>query len=514
MARRWTFPFMRKDSHTPDVSPAPVTAVPVTGDMDAMASSVTMTYPDDRVGFRGNLKNYDYDEIIQNKEEHLHDIYALADLFVEQDSILRGAIKSTYTNFSAAGKWRLKGGNENDRRLFRAYYRKIGFDQFKRSVFLQYFKYANVYIYLMPTGRLITLPVHLCRIGNVVVDGKPTIEFNCGSIIKGLSAQYGVTEKEFIQDERLEIRLSGYPREVIEAARENYQWVQLDPKRAWAYQAEKEDWSRYAWPMILSCLPALAKKNLISNFEDSQLNLGIRGFIHAKYGSFKDGVIPDKMQLTQLDTLVKKAMSTTALATTNELVDIKFVQADLRYMLESNLYGNVNNQLLSAVGVSGVVVTGVSEGNSSYASAQVSLDTVSMRIKQAQDAFAAIMTEVNEQLVRDMFVQTHYAPEFLYEPMDLKNSTKLQEACLNLWREGVVSTRTMVEAHGLDIEQERERLVIEQKSGTNAVMKPRKEEKEQQDTTEGKVGRPPMEDYETDKSKSMTGKNPKPSTDN
>lgn len=479
-----------------------------------MATSVTMSYPDDRFGFRGNLKNYNYDDIIQNKEDHLYEVYALADLFVDSDSILRGAIKSTYTNFSAAGKWRLKGGNEEDRRKFRAYYKKIGFDQFKRSVYLQYYKYANVYIYLMPTGRLVTLPVHKCRIGNVVVDGKPTVEFDCGSIVKGLSNQYNMTEREFIQDDLLEVRLSGYPREVVEAARSGVQWVQLDPSRTWVYQAEKEDWSRYAWPMILSCLPTLAKKQLISNFEDSQLNLGIRGFIHAKYGAFKDGVIPDRNQLTQLDTLVKKAMSSTSLATTNELVDIQFVQADLRYMLESNLYGNVNNQLLSSMGVSGVVVTGVSEGNSSYASAQVSLDTVAMRIKQAQDTFANIMTEVNERLLKDMFVLCHCAPEFVYDPMDLKNSSKLQEACLNLWREGVVSTRTMVEAHGLDIDQERERLVVERKNGTNSIMKSRDGEKAQEDTTtQTKAGRPPMDDYETDKSKSLTGKNPKPSTE-
>lgn len=478
-----------------------------------MPDSVSMSYPDDRFGFRGNLKNYNYEEIIQNKEDHIYEIYALSDLFVDSDSVLRGAIKGTYTDFSAAGKWRLKGGNEEDRRQLRAYYKKIGFDQFKRSVYLQYFKYANVFIYLMPGGRLMTLPVHKCRIGNVVINGKPVVEFNCGSIVKGMCGQYGLTEKEFIQDEQLEIRLSGYPPEVIDAVRSGFQWVQLDPSHTWVFQGEREDWCRYAWPMIISCLPTLAKKQLISNFEDSQLNLGIRGFVHAKYGSIKDGVVADRGQLVQLDALVKKAMSTTSLATTNDLVDIKFIQADVRYMLESNLYGDVNNQLLSAVGVSGVMVNGVSEGNSSYANAQVSMDTVPLRIKQAQDGFANIMTEVNVQLVKDMHVKCHRALEFVYDPMDLKNTTKLQEACLNLWKEGVVSTRTMVEAHGLDIEQERERLVIERRNGTNAIMKPRNEGTEEKETeTSGKVGRPRGDEYEVDQAKSLTGKNPKPST--
>jgi hypothetical protein len=36
-----------------------------------------------------------------------------------------------------------------------------------------YFKYANVYCYLMEDGNLITLPVHLIRIANVMIGGEP-----------------------------------------------------------------------------------------------------------------------------------------------------------------------------------------------------------------------------------------------------------------------------------------------------------------------------------------------------
>lgn len=248
MARRWTLPFLKKDEQTPAVSPAPVTAVPVTGDPDAMGSAVTLTYPDDKFGYHGNLKDFDYEAILRNKEDHLYEIFALADYFVDSDSILRGAVKSTYTNFSAAGKWRLKGGNEDDRRMYRSWYRRINFEQFKRSAYLQYFKYGNVYIYLMPTGRLITLPVNKCRIGNVVVNGKPTVEFYAGSISRAIGYSRTNTDKGYIPDDEMSIRLGGYPPEVIEAVREGHEWVQLDPMRCWVYQAEHEDWSRYAWP--------------------------------------------------------------------------------------------------------------------------------------------------------------------------------------------------------------------------------------------------------------------------
>ena len=42
-----------------------------------------------------------------------------------------------------------------------------------RSIFLQYFKFGNVYVYLQEDGSLITLPVHLIRIANVMIGGEP-----------------------------------------------------------------------------------------------------------------------------------------------------------------------------------------------------------------------------------------------------------------------------------------------------------------------------------------------------
>ena len=53
------------------------------------------------------------------------------------------------------------------------YYDRIHLKDRMRSIFYQYFKYGNVYCYLMENGNLITLPVHLIRIANVMVGGEP-----------------------------------------------------------------------------------------------------------------------------------------------------------------------------------------------------------------------------------------------------------------------------------------------------------------------------------------------------
>lgn len=94
----------------------------------------------------------------------------------------------------------------------------------------------------------------------------------------------------------------------------------------------KEDWTRYAVPMIAACLPALAKKALISNYEDATLNLGMRGFVHVKYGeSNKDtSALPSRPELNSVQRLFSRAMSGYPLVVTNHLSEAKFVQSDMQ----------------------------------------------------------------------------------------------------------------------------------------------------------------------------------------
>lgn len=138
-----------------------------------------------------------------------------------------------------------------------------------RSVFYQYFKYGNVYVYLMDDGNLITLPVHLVRIANVMVNGEPVIEYNCKSITDDISQQGTKAQKDFLDDEELKKRLEGFPPEVSSAINKGAEWVQLNPENTFVLQDIKEDWSRYAVPMVATALGALARKALISQYESA-----------------------------------------------------------------------------------------------------------------------------------------------------------------------------------------------------------------------------------------------------
>ncbi|MBQ8616409.1 MAG: hypothetical protein IJX67_05835 [Oscillospiraceae bacterium] len=47
----------------------------------------------------------------------------------------------------------------------------------------------------------------------------------------------------------------------------------------------------------------------------------------------------------------------------------------------------MNAEILSAGGISGIIVSGRAEDGSNFASAQVSMQTAAIRIKQARDNF-------------------------------------------------------------------------------------------------------------------------------
>ena len=109
------------------------------------------------------------------------------------------------------------------------------------SIFYQYFKYGNVYIYLMEDGSIITLPVHKCRISNMMLNGEPIVEYNAQTISTDMFNQGASAEKPYVDDEQIKERLRGYPPEVADAVNSGAQWIQLNPENTFVLQDLKED---------------------------------------------------------------------------------------------------------------------------------------------------------------------------------------------------------------------------------------------------------------------------------
>lgn len=371
----------------------------------------------------------------------------------------------------------------------------------------------------MEDGTIITLPVHLIRIANVMVNGEPVIEMNCRSIRDDLVQQGVKAKKDFLEDDDLDVRLQGFPKEVATALKEGKEYVQLNPANTFVLQDLKEDWVRYAVPMIASCLKALEKKELISTWENAKLKMDMGSFIHVKYGDPDNQVLPDNNALRQVSTIFKSAMTGSALAVTNNWCSAEVIEPDLSDIFEYDKYKGVNADILSAGGISGIIVSGRAEDGSTFASAQVSMQTAAMRIKIAKNNFCEMMNKINRRLNGSSKAMPHSSedriPKFTFPPVDLAGNKAFQEACMKLWEKGVVSNKTLLQVYGYDIGQEVERKKTEQSDGSAQILTPvsGKNSTDNSNTSSDTRtrGRPTLDDSErqSDPSKSVTGRQPK-----
>lgn len=515
--------FIRRNNNAPPVAP-PEQPSQTKYAVGAKGDNVTITFNNRNITFTGDLTDFDYNAILRDKQTNIYKLFQLSDYFVDADPIYRGIIKEVYSPFSMADKYRLIGANEKVKQKYIDYYERIHLEDVMRSIFYQYWKYGNVYIYLKDDGTLETLPVHLVRISNVMVNGEPVIEFNCQSILTDFVRQAGSIERNYLEDQELEIRLRGFPREVADGVRNGVQWVQLNPANTFVLQDVKEDWLRYAIPMVAACLRAFAKKALISNWEDALLNLGARSFVHVTYGDPAHKVLPTIEALSAVQSLFRQAMTGSALAVTNNWCEASVVQPKTDDVFEYDKYKAVNADILSAGGISGVIVSGRAEDGSTFASAQVSMQTAAIRIKQAKDNFCELMNKVNMRLNGSNMYLPHSAnenvPRFTFPPVDLTGSKAFQDACMKLWEKGMLSNETLLQTYGYDMGQEVERRKVEDAKGIPDTLTPPKTTYTTNDgsTTSNNssddtvtVGRPTLDDSErnSDPSKSITGRQPK-----
>lgn len=414
--------------------------------------------------------------------------------------------------FSCTGYY-LTGDNEKTIALFEEQYKKMRLREHIEDIFLQYYKYNNVYVYIW-NGQIMTLPPHKIRIGNTLLNGTPIIDLDVQSIQNEFRERtYSVLEAKGVKDDELDAVLKAYPPEVAQALKKGAQYATLSPDNVFVLQGAKEGWTRYAVPWIATALPALAKKELISKYETALLNLGSRSFVHVPYGDSTKGmdILPGAAELQQVRSIFSSAMKGNPLAVTNHLAKPQIIQADLSDLYQWPLYEQVNADILAAGGISGIIVNGRSEEGSTFASAQISMQAAGARIDAARHEVEDLMTKVNQRLVEDIKL-THTnnlkdIPEFHFLPVDMTGQKALRETCEKLWMTGLVSTKTMMDMQGFSMSKEREQREIEASDGTDEILAPRQtqataqqnqQNQEDGNNEDGKkpVGRPKMDNDE------------------
>lgn len=504
------FPFLNflKRNKTP-IQTMPAGAVPednsakvVIGAQNQDVSSLR-AFDNSNVTYSGDPGTVNYQDILRDKQGNIDTLYQLADYYCDADPIVHGIIKGVYVPFSST-QWYLTGDNEKTIAIFEEQYKKMRINELLDDMFLQYWKYGNVYTYTWQ-GNVMTLPPHKCKIGNTLLNGTPVVDFNVQDLQNEFRERtYSVNEISGLKDDEIDHFLKGYPPEVAKAVKSGDQYAQLDPNNVHVLQAAKEGWTRYAVPWIASALPSLAKKELITQYETSLLNLGQRSFVHVTYGDSTKGqeMLPDASQLREVRNIFFSAMQNNPLAVTNHLATAKMIQADLSDLYQWPLYDQVNTDILASGGVAGIIVNGNSEDGSTFASAQVSKEAAASRIEAARNEVARFMNKVNQRLVEDLkLVRTNNLkdiPEFHFVSMD---KTAFRDACDKLWQQGVISTRTMMEVTGFNLSKEKARRQEEQTDGTDETMIPRQSQPTSaaaadNNTEKNDVGRPKMTDEE------------------
>ena len=474
------------------------------------------SFSNSNITFNGNLIGYNYDDILRNKQANIIKLYQLSDYYCDADPIVRGIVRHVYIPYTIGSPWALVGTNEKTNKIYEEYYKKIRLREKLESIAVEYWKYSNVFVYIMH-GVPITLPVHLCKIGNTMLNGEPIVDFDCQTILNEWRNKSYSVKENWILDNKLEHYFEGYPPEVFEALNKGWQYAQLNPKYTKVLQCPKEGWLRYSIPFIAACLPALAKKELISKYENAILNLGIRSFVHVAYGDKTKGhdILPDIGELKDVRNVFSNAMSKFPLAVTNQLAEPKVVQPKLDDLFQFDKYRDVNKDILSAGGISGIIVNGISEDGSTFASAQVSMQTASARIDAARDEICELMNKINvciqEELALTHAYNVSQVPEFKYMPLDMAGRKALRDACKDLWSQGLLSTKTMMDMQGYSLEKERALRDKEREDGTDEAMQPRP--LAGQVPVEEETGRPEMTDEErnSDPDAAERSKHPKPS---
>lgn len=483
---------------------------------------VTSTYNERSITYNGSLKNYDYEALLRQKQQNINRFYELADYFVDADDLVGGAISHIFVPFSLIDGWYLTGGDERNRQKYTEWFERISLNDKLRSWFYQYYVFANVYYSLMDDGDIVTLPPHLMRITNVTVGGNPLIEFNVKSLKQDLKKNNQKAFKKFLDDDKMEIRIAGYPVEVAEALRKNVEWVQLDPKCSWVWQGDKPEWSRYAIPMISKALIPLGQKALIRAEEDALLNLAAASFVHGAVGSPKDSnIVVDQPILSAVMNITKKAMQAgSGVAITNDCVKYQVIQPDLDHFYDADKYKTVNENILGAYGINASVSSG-SDTSISFGTSQISTKLVSMRINAARMSLCKLINKIMRAVNGSPYglprASDSKIPTFVMPTSDLTQVAAFQNECMKLYEKGVLSVKTLLSSYNIDIDTEYERKKKELEDGKAEVfvMPGRSSNKEETNPSseDAMIGRPAMDDGErsSDPGNAATGRQPKPS---
>ncbi|MBU3186645.1 hypothetical protein [Clostridium estertheticum] len=463
--------------------------------------STISTFEQKTFNTNGYLKGYDADKLLSNKQENMNRIFELCTYYYSSEPLLSNSVNNVLIPFSMSG-WKLQGANEPAKKKFMDYYDEIDLNCLIRDLFYDFYVYQNVFGYKRDGWIDIFAPWRI-RVSSISQNGNPVLEF---CVTEMLNKRYTIASESFL--DTLALSYSGYPEEVIAGIHKGQCYIQLDPSKTFCIQSTKSRWEKFSTPIICEALRPLGKKQLISDFENSQLLNGTKSFLEVRVGSKEVNKTVNSTDLSAVEDIYKQALNGFPLSVVSWEVSSEWKNLDTKTLFDQNKYLTVNTEILSSIGISNAVVTG-DGGSGSYAQASINLSTLAKRIEDAQAKIAEYITKMNKELAAAWRIAPNRIPKFVFTKLNLQSDKDFRDEVMKIYAQGLLSKETVLDTLDYCFEEEKAKKTKENTDGLDEIFK-LPPSPNTQAAGENGVGAPPGNPAIVDKNKSESGKNPKP----
>jgi len=290
----------------------------------------------------------------------------------------------------------------------------------------------------------------------------------------------------FVEDKRYELVLPGtlrkiinspktesekqiiaqLPQQIIEAAkfRKNYP---LDPDKTLVFHYKKDDWQRWAFPMVYSIMDDITVIEKLKLADMAALDGAISNIRIFKLGSLEHKIAPTKAAAAKLAQILGNNVG----GGTMDLVwgpDIELIESktSVHQFLGEGKYIPHLNAVYAGLGIP-PTLTGT-YGAAGTTNNFISLKTLTQRLQYGRDILTEFWT--NEIILVQKAMNFKQPAKIEFDRMDLSNEEAEKALLIQLADRNLISDELLQTRFGLDPDMEKSRLVREKKERKSKKM--------------------------------------------
>ncbi len=289
-------------------------------------------------------------------------------------------------------------------------------------------------------------PVKTEKIGSELFGQQYEVEFSRVER-KALTKPETKEEREFIKQ---------LPKQALENIRKSGK-VTLTKEEVFVSHYKKDDWEEWGEPIFFSIFDDIKFKDILRKMDESVARNIMNSIVIFRLGDTKNQLPATTKEIATFADLLKTPTKSKTLVW-NDLVDFIATYPETNLMLNDDKYKAVNNDILSGLGVSEVLINGLG-GN--YANSFLSVKTLLEKLESARKIFEKwLRTEL--ELIRTA-MGWEKLPKIKFGHMTLRDERAEKALILNLLDKGIISNQTALSYFGEDWKVEIKRIRQEQK---------------------------------------------------